>query len=329
MAIAHLTVNRRTDVINYILQRIVLGIPALLGATIIVFMLVRLQPGDVVIARLSESPRFTQADVSALRQRLGLDKPLLQQYGVWLGRLVRGDFGRSLWSDLPIAPRIVRALGISLELALLASFLAVLIGITTGAISALTQDTPLDYLARSISITALSVPSFWVATLLIVFPAIWWGYLPPLLYHPFTDDPGANLKQMAYPSLALALPLSAGIMRLTRSSVLEVLRDDYVRTAWAKGLQRRQVVLRHVLPNALIPVITLTGTQISALIGGTVIIETIFNLPGMGRLAYEATQLRDYTTLQAAVVVFAIASVITNLVVDVLYVVLDPRIRLT
>lgn len=314
--------------IRYIFQRIILGIPALLGATIIVFLLVRLQPGDVVIARLSESPRFTQADVATLRQRLGLDKPALQQYSTWLGRLVRGDLGRSLWNDLPIAPRIGRALGISLELALLSSFFAVLIGITTGTLSAITQDTPLDYLTRSFSIVGLSVPSFWVATLLIVFPAIWWGYLPPLLYRSFLDDPVANLKQMAYPSLALALPLSAGIMRLTRSSVLEVLRDDYVRTAWAKGLRRQQVILRHVLPNALIPVITLAGTQLSALIGGTVIIETIFNLPGMGRLTYEATQLRDYSTLQAAIVIFALASIVANIIVDVLYVILDPRIRL-
>lgn len=314
--------------IQYIARRTILMVPTLLGTTLIVFFLLRLQPGDVVLARLADSPRASAVDRADLRDRLGLDEPVFEQYLKWVGNAVTLDLGDSLWSDREIWPQIRKALPISVEIAVFATLAAALIGVSIGVASAIFQDSPIDYLLRMVSIGGLSVPTFWIGTLLIVLPAAWWGYLPPLVYSSFADDPWEHLQIMMFPVATLALPLSAGIMRLTRSAVLEVLREDYVRTANAKGLRHLAVTLRHVLPNALLPVITLVGTQFSALVGGTLVIETIFSVPGVGRLMFDAIQLRDYTIVQAGVLVFAVVFVTVNLLVDLMYVVIDPRVRL-
>jgi peptide/nickel transport system permease protein len=314
---------------TYVLRRILLMVPTLVGATLVVFLMVRLQPGDAVVARLAESPRATQQDMDALRARLGLDEPLATQYVRWIGGAVRGDFGASLWTDRAIGPEIARRFPVSLELAFLATLLSVMLGVPGGVISAVRQDHFVDYTVRLTSIVGLSVPSFWIATLLVVVPAAWWGYLPPVEYHSFLDSPFVHMKQMAFPVVTLALPLAASVMRLTRSSMLEVLREDYTRTARAKGVSEWKVTVRHALPNAIIPVITLIGTQFSYVVGGTLIVETVFGLPGLGRMVVDAVALRDYTTVQAGVLVFAFVFLLMNLLVDLLYVVVDPRVKLT
>jgi peptide/nickel transport system permease protein len=241
--------------------------------------------------------------------------------------VIMGNLGKSLWSSTPVNDEIGRRLPVTLELAVLTLIVSTFVAIAFGIISATRQDTILDYLLRVVSIGGLSVPNFWVGTLLIVFPVIWFGYMAPLTYIPFDQDPAGNLRQFLVPSIALGLQLSAGIMRMTRSSMLEVLRQDYVRTAWAKGLREWVVILRHALKNAMIPVITMIGTQFAYLLSGTVILESIFGLPGIGRLMLESITQRDYILLQGNVLFIAAAFLIINLLVDLSYAVLDPRIR--
>jgi peptide/nickel transport system permease protein len=241
--------------------------------------------------------------------------------------VVMGNLGKSLWSSTPVNEEIARRIPVTLELAILTVLVSTFIAIAFGIISATRQDTILDYLLRVLSIGGLSIPNFWVGTLLIVFPVIWFGYMAPLTYIPFDKDPAGNLRQFLVPAIALAIAQSASIMRMTRSSMLEVLRQDYVRTAWAKGLREWVVILRHALKNAMIPVITMIGTQFAYLLSGTVILESIFGLPGVGRLMLESITQRDYTLLQGNVLFIALAFLIINLLVDLSYAVLDPRIR--
>ncbi len=310
---------------RYVGKRLLVAVPSLLIATVIVFTLPRLIPGDVVELMLAE--RAYRQDVEALRAHLGLDRPLVVQYVEWLGRVVRGDLGESLWTRRPVLHEIGQRLPLTLELAALALGLALLIAIPVGVLAAARQDSAADFVARSAAVLDLSVPGFWLATLLIVLPAIWWGWRPVSELVDFRADPLGHLSQMLLPATILGIAASAALMRLTRGMLLEVLRQDYVRTAWAKGLGEMVIVLKHGLRNAVIPVVTLLGTQLPQVIGGTVVIETVFGLPGMSRFLFDAINQRDYPVIQGVNLVVVTTVVLVNLVVDALYAVLDPRIR--
>jgi peptide/nickel transport system permease protein len=291
----------------------------------LIFLLVRVLPGDVADALLTNvhDPRAAQE----LRHQFGLDQPLPIQYAHWLGNVLHGDLGTSLWTHQAVVNRLLVTVPVTVELSVLAMILSVLFGFALGATAAVYQDRALDYVLRSVSILGLSIPYFWLATLLLVLPGIWWGYAAPLNYKQLWQDPAQNLQQMAFPALALGLTLSAITARLVRSVVLEVRREDFARTAAAKGLSGLMVMRGHVLPNTLLPVITLLGTQLGLLLGGTVIIEYIFTLPGLGASVLDSVGLRDYPQFQADVLVFAIMLMLVNLVVDLAYSWLDPRIR--
>jgi len=310
---------------RYFAKRLLVAIPSLLIASLMVFALPRLIPGDVVVLMLEE--KAYAKDLEELRAKLGLDRPLHVQYVEWVGRVLRGDLGESLWTRRPVAEELRRRLPVTLQLGLLATLFAILIAVPTGVVSAVRQDTLRDYAARSVAILGLSVPGFWLATLVIVLPAIWWGWRPVTGFTEFSAAPLRHLGQFVLPALILGIASAAALMRLTRSMLLEVLRQDYVRTAWAKGLRERVVVLKHSLKNAIIPVITVLGLQLSQIIGGSVIIETIFGFPGMGRFLIEAITQRDYPVIQGINLVVVSVVIFVNLAVDALYAALDPRIR--
>jgi peptide/nickel transport system permease protein len=313
----------------YLARRLLALIPALFFASLIVFVIVRLVPGDVIDMMLSQN------DVGAdklsrdqLIATLGLDRPMWQQYFHWIsGILLHGDFGHSLWQNTPVAELLGARMPITFQLGLMALIVALTVALPIGIYSAIRQDTAGDYLTRSFSILMLAVPSFWMGTMVMVFPSIWWGWSPQMNFVPFTVDPVQNLKQMILPSLILGTALSAITMRLTRTMMLEVLRQDYIRTAWAKGLSERLVVVRHALRNALIPVVTLIGLQAPILIGGAVIVEQIFVIPGMGLLLLDAISQRDYPIITGVSLVIGISVMLINLAVDLSYGLLDPKVR--
>ena len=310
----------------YVLRRITLIIPTIFLVSIVVFVLIRAIPGDVVTLMLQDSKDPQQAE--QLRQQLGLDKPMVVQYGIWLGHAMQGNLGTSLWTKNSVVGEISRALPVTLELAIISMLIASLLAIPFGLISALMQNRFPDYLVRVISITGLSIPNFWLGTLLIMLPAIWFRWSPPTTYVSIFVDPVQNLKQFMLPSLSLGYGFSAITMRLMRSETLEVMRQDYIRTAQAKGLASRALVLRHILRNALIPVITVMGAQARLFLGGAVLIEQIFLLPGLGRLTLWAIQVRDYPQLQANILIIVIITLLLNLLTDLSYGWLDPRVRL-
>jgi len=299
--------------------------PTMALVTLLVFSIIRLLPGDIVTLMLSE--QGYAADKAQLERMLGLDQPFYRQYLTYIGRVFQGDLGVSFWTKEPVLEEIMRRLPVSLELAVLAMLVGLVLALPAGIFSAIRQDTWLDYLFRSGAIGGLSIPGFWMATVVIVAASIWWQWVPPMRYTPFTRDPVKNLAQLWLPAFILGLALSASVMRMTRSMVLEVLREDYVRTAWAKGLSETVVVTRHVLKNAMIPVVTVMGLQLSTLIGGTVIMETIFVLPGMGKFLLDAIAWRDYPVIQGINLFLATGVIVVNLVVDLVYGFLDPRIR--
>jgi len=313
----------------YIVRRLLALIPALFFASIIVFVTVRLIPGSVIDLMLSQN------DISAdklsreqLVAALGLDKPIWEQYARWMGGiLLAGDFGRSLWGNTPVAELLLARLPVTFELGLMALVVALAVAIPIGAYSAMRQDTAGDYLGRSFSILMLAVPSFWMGTMVMVFPSMWWGWSPEVKFVPFRQDPLHNLSQMILPAIILGTSLSAVTMRLTRTMMLEVLRQDYIRTAWAKGLSESLVVARHALRNALIPVVTLIGLQAPLLIGGAVIMEQIFVIPGMGLLLLDAVNQRDYPIITGVFLIVGVAVMLINLLVDLSYGVLDPKVR--
>ena len=315
---------------GYLLRRLLALLPTLLLASVIVFVTVRLIPGDVIDLMLSQND--VSADTKSREQviaALGLDRPLWQQYGRWVSAIVlHGDLGRSLWQGTPVTEHLWARLPVTFELGLIALLVGLVIALPIGIYSAVRQDTAGDYLARSFSILLLSVPSFWLGTMVVVFPSIWWGWSPSVDYVGFFTDPVRNLQQMLLPGIVLGAALSAVTMRLTRTMMLEVLRQDYIRTAWAKGLSERLVILRHALRNAMIPVVTLVGLQAPLLIGGAVIIEQIFVIPGMGLLLLEAVQQRDYPIITGVFLVVGVAVMGINLLVDLSYGLLDPKVRL-
>ena len=313
----------------YLARRLLALIPALFFASLIVFVIVRLVPGDVIDMMLSQN------DVGAdklsrdqLIATLGLDRPMWQQYFHWIGGiLLHGDFGRSLWQNTPVSELLGARLPITFQLGFMALIVALTIALPIGIYSAIRQDTAGDYLTRSFSILMLAVPSFWMGTMVMVFPSIWWGWSPQVRFVPFTVDPVQNLKQMILPALILGTSLSAITMRLTRTMMLEVLRQDYIRTAWAKGLSEPLVVVRHALRNAMIPVVTLIGLQAPILIGGAVIVEQIFVIPGMGLLLLDAISQRDYPIITGVALIIGLSVMLINLAVDLSYGLLDPKVR--
>jgi peptide/nickel transport system permease protein len=309
---------------NYVLRRLLVAVPSLLIASFIVFTLPRLIPGDVVQLMLEE--KAYGKDLEDLRAKLGLNRPIHVQYVDWLGSIARGDFGESLWTRQAVLTELGRRLPVTATLGLMALIVAVAVGIPIGVIAATRQDGVLDFVARSAAILGLAVPGFVSAIVVTLLPAIWWGWTPPR-YVEFTQDPGGHLVQFILPAIILGVASAAGIMRLTRGMLLEVLRQDYVRTAWAKGLRERVVVLKHALKNAVIPVVTVLGLQVAAIAGGSVIIEWIFGIPGMGQFLVDAITQRDYPVIQGINLVIVTIIVMTNLMVDVVYALLDPRIR--
>jgi peptide/nickel transport system permease protein len=310
---------------QYVLKRLLLVVPTLLLVSIIVFSLNHMLPGDVVVLMFEE--KAYAKDLETLRAKLGLDRPLYIQYFSWIGQVMGGDLGESLWTKRPVLEEIMRRLPVSLKLGAMAIIVALCIALPIGVLSAIRQDTLKDYTARSAAIVGLSVPPFWKATLVIVLPSIWFGWAPPLQFTPFSENPWQHLSQFILPALILGIAPGASIMRLTRALMLEVLRQDYIRTAWSEGMREPRVVLKHALKNAIIPVITIVGIQVAEIASGTVIMETIFGLPGMGRFLVDAIFQRDYTVVQGVILLTSTITVVINLLVDLTYAQLDPRIR--
>ncbi len=315
---------------RYIARRLLLMIPTLLGVTFIVFVMVRSVPGDVVDLLLGEYGAGDQETKEALLKEYKLDGNVVGQYVRWLGDVVRLDLGSSIISGRSVTSELQNRLPITLQLSFMAIIFSLLIAIPVGIASAIRQDTALDYFGRSFAISLLAVPGFWVAIMLITLAGRYftWG-VPPKSYIPFTDDPLGNLKMLWLPAMILGAGLSGGVMRFTRSAMLEVLRQDYVRTAWSKGLRERVIITRHVMRNALIPVVTVVGLQLPILVGGTVIIESVYSIPGMGRYYVDSVNAKDYPIIQSINLVVALVVVFANLGVDLIYSVLDPRIRYT
>lgn len=311
----------------YLVKRLLLGLVVLWGISVLVFAIVRVLPGDVVTALTAESGGADPAEAARVRHALGLDAPAHEQYLRWAGGLLRGDLGESLWSGQPVLDSLRSALPATLQLTVMAMIVALVIAIPMGIISAIRQNTLWDYGARTFAVLGVSIPEFLTGSLLLAWLVTQVGWAPPVSYVPFWSDPVRNLSQYVLPALVLGYRFAATTMRMTRSALLEVLREDYIRTAWAKGLQQRMVVVRHALRNALIPIVTIVGMQVGYLLAGSVVVETVFNLPGLGRLLVKSILVRDYPQIQASILLVGGVMVLLNLLVDVLYAVLDPRVR--
>ena len=313
---------------QYILKRLLLMIPTLFGVALLVFLLLRVAPGDIVELKYAGSGTFAPKEaLDRERAQLGLDKPVAQQFVSWISGFVRFDFGQSMWTGQPITQEIGVRLELSLELAVMATLVAMLLAVPLGTLAALKQDTWVDYGVRIFSIAGLAMPSFWLGIVIILAFLILFKWLPPLTFTSFWVDPRANLTQLIWPALAVGYRYSAMATRMTRSAVLEVLHDDYVRTARAKGLGEAVVLLKHALRNALLPIVTVIGLEFAFLIGGLVVTEQVFNLNGIGMLFVESVTHRDYTMTQALVLLVSFVFIFMNFVVDLLYAWLDPRIR--
>lgn len=310
---------------GYIVKRLVAMLPMLVGVSIIIFAAVRVVPGDLVALKLGDHP--TPEARAEMEEALGLDRPVVLQYWTWVSDVVQGDFGESLWTTRPVLEEVRRRAPVTVELTLLATVISLAVAIPAGLISAVRQNSLLDQFVRLFAIGGLALPNFWLAILVVTLPAIWFNWAPPLTYTSFIDDPLANIWQMIFPALVLGYFVTAQLTRMTRAVLLETLRQDFIRTARAKGLRERVVLNRHALRNALIPLVTVLGNQIGYLIGGTVVIESIFSLPGMGVLVLDALRQRDYPLIQGSILLIAVVVAIINLVTDLVYSILDPRIQ--
>ena len=312
---------------TYILRRLLAMVPTLFFASLIVFVSMRVIPGDVIDLMLAQNDVSTSLDREALEAAMGLDQPMASQYVRWAGSALQGDLGQSLWRSTPVTEQILERLPVTFELGFLALVVALSVAVPIGIFSATRQDSTLDYTARSFSLVMLAIPGFWLGTLVMVFPSVWWRWAPELEYTPFLVDPIANLTHLIVPAILLGLSMSAITMRMTRTMMLEVMRQDYVRTARAKGLRERSVVVQHALKNGLIPVVTLIGLQAPLLIGGAVVMEQIFVIPGMGLLLLEGVYERDYPVISGVFLVVGVAVLLINLLVDLSYGWLDPKVR--
>ena len=314
---------------TYLAKRLLLIVPTLLGAAALVFLIMRVIPGDVTLLIFGgdQASQVDPKQLAAMRHRLGLDQPLWVQFGSWLWGVLRFDFGTSLWTGRPVIEELLVRLPLSLELAVLATIVSVLLAIPFGMLAAVRQDSWVDYVIRVVSIGGLAIPSFWVGILIILLLVIFFGWGPPLEFTPPWINPWANVQQMIWPVLTVGYRYAAVTTRMTRSTVLEVMREDYIRTAWAKGLRERAIVFRHAMKNAMLPVVTLIGTEFAFLIGGLVVTETVFTLNGVGRFVVDAVAHRDYPVVQALVFLIALSFVVVNLLIDLTYAWFDPRIR--
>ena len=310
---------------QFVLRRLVLSIPTLLIVSFLIFGMIRLNPDSVVAARLGEG--YTPEQAEQIKDEYGLNNPVATEYVAWLGRVVRGDWGESAYTSKSVLSEMGPKIAVTFELAFLAILLAVVIGVPIGVYSAMRQDRWPDYVLRSFAIFGLSVPGFLIATILLAVLAKQFGWIPPIRYHGLRDDPFANLQQMWMPALIVSLATSAQVMRFARTMMLDVLRQDYIRTAWSKGLRERAIITQHALKNAMLPVITVIGLTLATLIGGTVTFEQIFGIPGLGRHLILAVAQKDFAVVQGVALFFSIAVVTVNLIVDVSYTVLDPRAR--
>lgn len=327
---------------NYIIRRLLLMVPTFLIITILVFTMVRFIPGSVIDIMLAEMGLETAGssgfDRDSLEAALGLDAPMYTQYGRWLGvvpdkeggfsGLLQGSLGKSLWKHTSVLEEIGPRIPVTVELGLMAIIIGLTISIPIGIIAAIRQDTAGDYIGRTFAIMLIAVPNFWVAILIMVFPQIWWGWAPRIQYIPLSEDWQGNLLQFIVPAVVVGMAMSGGTMRMMRTMMLEALRQDYIRTAWSKGLREKVVILRHALKNALIPVVTSVGMQVPLVISGSIIIENIFALPGLGRLLMESIQNRDYAIVSGVNVLLAGLILVNNLVVDLTYGFLDPRVQM-
>jgi peptide/nickel transport system permease protein len=310
-----------------VLRRLVALVPTALGVSLLVFLLMHLIPGTVVDQIIGTESRVTDESRQAIRAFFGLDRPLHVQYLAWVGGVLHADFGQSWRSGLPVGQMILDRLGVTVELSAGALIVALLVGLPLGTISAVYENTPIDHLARITSLFSLSVPIFWQAAMLLLLLSVEFHWVPPAEFMLVTRDPLANLQQMALPVLVLGTGVAAQVMRMTRSTLLDVLRQDYVRTARAKGATEWLVLRRHVFANAMIPILTVVGVQVGYLLGGAVVTEQVFTLPGVGRLVLEAVQQRDYPLVQGAILFIALLFMFTNLLTDLLYAYLDPRVK--
>jgi peptide/nickel transport system permease protein len=315
-------------VLRYILQRIALMVPTLLGVAVLVFLMLRAMPGDITdVMFRGDGGNVPEDIIVAERARLGLDQPVLVQFGKWLWGLMQGNLGVSMWTGQPVLYEIAIRLELSLQVALMATFLAVLIAIPLGTLSALYKDRWIDYAIRIFSIAGLAVPSFWLGMVIILVLLSTFSWHPPLTFTRFTTDPLTNLSQLIWPALAVGYRYSAVATRMMRSTILEVLQEDYIRTARAKGVFERLVIVRHALRNAMLPVVTVIGLEFAFLIGGLVVTEQVFNLNGIGKLFVEAVTRGDNTLVQGLVLLVALSFILVNFAIDLMYAWLDPRIR--
>jgi peptide/nickel transport system permease protein len=317
-----------SDMRTYLYKRFLLMIPTLLGVALVTFLLIRVIPGDVVELRYSgDRGAVSQELLDKERARIGLDQPVWRQFATWIWGVARLDFGQSMWTGAPIWQEIKLRFALSLQVAVMATIVAVLLAIPLGVLAALKQDTWIDYAVRVFSIAGLAMPSFWLGIVLILMLLIVFSWLPPMVYTPFWVNPWQNMAQLIWPALAVGYRYSAVATRMTRSAMLEVLREDYIRTARAKGLMQKLVLSRHALKNAMLPVLTVVAIEFAFLIGGLVVTEQVFNLNGIGLLFVQAVAHRDYTLLQALVMLVAGVFILVNFLMDVAYAWLDPRIR--
>ena len=319
---------------GYLVRRIILIIPTIFIVTMLVFLISRFIPGNVIdlmvseMSTLAEMEAAVNIDVDYIRHQLGLDVPIHVQYGRWVGGLItRLDFGESLWTGRPLVDELRMRYPITFELSIMALIIGLVIALPVGVYSAIRQDTIKDYVGRTFAIAGLSIPNFWLATMVMVLPAIWWGWSPPVEYIPLVKDPAGNLGQFIIPAIIMGTATSASMMRMTRTIMLEVLRNDYIRTAWSKGLKERVIVLRHALRNAGLPLITMLGARIPGLLSGAIVMEQIFCLPGMGRLMIEAINNRDYPIISGVNLIMAALTMACILLTDISYAYIDPRIR--
>ncbi len=321
----------------YMIRRVALLIPTLILLTLIVFLVIRLMPGkivDMMVTMHGKEELGTTAqqgamlDADAIRHMLGLDLPIHVQYFRWVGNIIlHGNLGESMWSKRNLTTELQARIPVTFELGLIALIISTSIALPVGVFSAIRQDTPGDYAGRTLSILALAVPGFWIGTMIMVYPSIWWNWSPPMQYISFSANPAENLKIVIIPAVLLGASMSGGVMRYTRTMMLEVLRQDYVRTAWSKGLRERVVVIRHAMRNTLIPLVTIMAPEVSVLIGGSVIMEQIFNLPGMGRYLLQTITDRDYIVVSGANLVYGAVTMFLILATDLSYAYLDPRVR--
>ena len=312
---------------TYLAQRLGIAVLTLIGMSIVIFLLLRLAPGNIVDILFSTAGYVNESEKAAIMKELGLDRPYWVQYVDWMRQMFMGDLGKSYRYDIPAWDVIRPLLPVTIELAILSLIVSVVLGVPTGVISAVKQDTTLDYAMRVVSLAGLSMPSFWLGMVIILGMVSWLGWIPPLTYVKPTENFRAHAIQFMLPALAVGYRSSALIMRITRSSLLEVMREDYIRTAWAKGQTGRIVIWSHALKNAILPVITVIGIEFAFLIGGLIVTETVFNLPGVARFLVQAILWRDYPIVQNLVMIIAIVVILSNLLVDMLYGVLDPRVR--